>query len=244
MSNKLNRYIGLIQWSLIRHKFYIPMFLLVQVILSLCVIYGFSFITNATDDLSQSFLATGAITINMIAVACVLAPQIVNEAKQSGVLNYQKTLPIPKVTILLTDVLVWGILSLAGTLFSVFLGTVNFGLQLIFSWQALGSFLLITMSLILLGFAIAYIFSPNVMAMMTQLIMLGGMLFSPIIYSEDRLPYWVSHIYNFLPFVPVSRIIRSSLFQLENSNIVAYFVVLVWGLISYWIIMFVLNRKE
>ena len=65
MNNKqknISKFFGLIKWSLIRHKFYTPIFVLVQIILSFAIIYGFLFITNANDKVTQSYLCTGAIT--------------------------------------------------------------------------------------------------------------------------------------------------------------------------------------
>lgn len=98
-----SKFWGLVRWSLIRHKYYIPVFVMVQIILSIAIIYGFLFITNANDTIAMSYLCTGAIAINVIAVTCVLAPQIVSEAKQNGVYDYQKTLPVSRIGILLSD---------------------------------------------------------------------------------------------------------------------------------------------
>ena len=100
IKSRYSSYFGLIKWSLIRHRYYIPIFIVVQILLSLAMMYGFSFITNAVDEASKSYLCTGAITINIIAVSCVLAPQIISEAKQNGVFDYQKTLPISRIGII------------------------------------------------------------------------------------------------------------------------------------------------
>lgn len=227
--NKYNASIGLIKWSLIRHKLYIPVFIVVQILLSLAIIYGFSFVTNAVDDMSKSFLCTGAITINIIAVTCVLAPQIVSESKQNGIFDYQKTLPISRVGILISDLLVWGIISLPGVFVSMIIGSMSFDMNIQFGIIGGVSLFFVITSLILFGFSIAYLLPPNMMALVTQLIMIGGLLFSPIIYSADRLPNWMTNIYNYLPFVPVSNIIRFSLFELNNFNIVDYVVVFIWG---------------
>ena len=77
IKNRYNSSIGLIKWSLIRHKFYIPAFVIVQILLSVAVIYGFSFITNAVDNISRTFLCTGAITMNIIAALCSMTVTII-----------------------------------------------------------------------------------------------------------------------------------------------------------------------
>lgn len=244
IKNKYNTSIGLIKWSLLRHKFYIPVFVVVQILLSLAIIYGFSFVTNSVDDLSKSFLCTGAVTINIIAVTCVLAPQIVSEAKQNGIFDYQKTLPISRIGILISDLLVWGIISLPGVFVSMIIGSMNFNIDIQFGIIGCISLLFVIISLIFFGFSIAYLLPPNMMTLVTQLIMIGGLLFSPIIYSDDRLPNWMSNIYNYLPFVPVSNIIRFSLFRLNDFNVIDYLVVLVWGLVSYLVSMYILARRK
>lgn len=244
MRNKYNRAIGLLKWSLIRHKFYIPVFVIVQIILSLAVIYGFSFITNANDYDANSFLCTGAITINILAVTCVLAPQIVSEAKQNGIFKYQKTLPISRISILLSDLLIWGFISLPGVFVCILIGSLHFNIQMYFYLMSICSLLFVIVSLLLLGFAIAYILAPNIVSLITQFIMIGGLLFSPIIYSADRLPSWMASIYNTLPFVPVSNIIRASLFHLTAYKITDYIVVMAWGVASFLAIMYVLKKRE
>ncbi|MDO4680366.1 MAG: ABC transporter permease [Aerococcus sp.] len=235
---------GLLWWSLLRHKFYIPVFVIVQLILSMAIIYGFSFITNASNELERSFLCTGATTMNIVAVTCVLSPQIVSESKQSGVLDYQQTLPINRVGILLSDLIIWGGVALPGILVCLVIGAMSFHLDIFTGILEILSLLFVITSLIFLGFAIAYLFPANMMTLMTQLIMMGGLLFSPIIYPADRLPRWMGAFYNFLPFVPVSEIIRSSLFHLTPFNLRNYFIVFIWGCIGFLVSLYVITKRK
>lgn len=231
----INQTIGLIKWSLLRHKIYIPIFTIVQVILSLAVIYGFSFVTNSVDSLSKSYLYTGAVTINIIAVTCVLSPQIVSESKQNGIFSYEKTLDISRIQILL---------ALPGFIVSTFLGAFNFMIPIEITLLGISSVLFVIISLTLLGFAIAYVLPTNIMALITQLIMIGGLLFSPIIYPAERLPIWMGKIYNNLPFVPVSNIIRCNFFGPKNFLSRDYLVVIFWGISSYLVSIYILSRRK
>ena len=52
------------------------------------------------------------------------------------------------------------------------------------------------------------------------------------------------YIYNTLPFVAVSNIIRASLFNLNDYNIKDYIVVMIWGIVSFLSIMHVLRKRE
>lgn len=239
-----NVFIGLVKWSLLRHKFYIPMFVLVQIVLSFAITYGFLFITNATSEQEKLYLSTGALVINVIALTCVLAPQIISEAKQNGIFEYQKTLPVSRFNIVFADILIWGMLSLVGIVTSIIISVLYFDIELNITFLGIFNLFFVVFVLLLLGFALAYLLPANLMAMITQVIMLGALLFSPIIYSAERLPSWAGYIYNNLPFVPASNIIRYQLFNLTNFNLRDYFIVGIWGVISFIAIMWMLIRRK
>ncbi|HGL8721067.1 ABC transporter permease [Streptococcus agalactiae] len=241
---RLSKFGGLVKWSLLRHKFYIPVFVVVQIILSFAVIYGFLFITNATNQAEKFYLSTGAMAINVIAVTCVLAPQIISEAKQNGIYDYQKTLPISRIEILMSDLLIWGLLCLPGILSSILISKFGFGLEVSIGLNSTLSVLLIIFSLLSVGFAIAYILPPNLVSLVTQLIMIGGLLFSPILYAADRLPSWMITLYDYLPFVPSSQIIRSSIFQLENVSIQNFIVLITWSCLGFILSLTILSRRK
>ncbi|WP_438830948.1 ABC transporter permease [Streptococcus pluranimalium] len=241
---RLSKFGGLVKWSLLRHKFYIPVFVVVQIILSFAVIYGFLFITNATNQAEKFYLSTGAMAINVIAVTCVLAPQIISEAKQNGIYDYQKTLPVSRIEILMSDLLIWGLLCLPGILSSILISKFGFGLEVSIGLNSTLSVLLIIFSLLSVGFAIAYILPPNLVSLVTQLIMIGGLLFSPILYAADRLPSWMITLYDYLPFVPSSQIIRSSIFQLENFSIQNFIVLITWSCLGFILSLTILSRRK
>ena len=69
-------------------------------------------------------------TLGMIAVGCVLAPQIVSEGKQNGVFEYQRTLPVSRSIILLADLIIWGIASLPGVIMGCVASVLRFNINL------------------------------------------------------------------------------------------------------------------
>ena len=76
---------GIIHWSLIRHKYLIPTFSIVQGIFAVAIICGMALLIPEIDEVTAVYLSSGALTLDIIAIGCVLAPQIVNESKQNGV---------------------------------------------------------------------------------------------------------------------------------------------------------------
>ena len=97
---------GLIQWSLVRHKYLIPTFSIVQALFAFAIVYGLALIIPEIDPVSAVYLSSGALTLGIIAVGCVLAPQIVSESKQNGLFQYQRTLPVSRKSILLADIII------------------------------------------------------------------------------------------------------------------------------------------
>ena len=69
---------GVIFWSLIRHKYLVPVFSVAQAAFAVAIICGMALFLPQLDDTSVVYLASGALTLGMIAVGCVLAPEIVS----------------------------------------------------------------------------------------------------------------------------------------------------------------------
>lgn len=65
-----------------------------------------------------------------------------------------------------------------------------------------------------------------------------------IIYPSERLPIWMGKIYNNLPFVPTSNIIRYKFFGLENFSSRDYLVVMIWGISSFLVSIYILSRRK
>ena len=235
---------GLIRWSLVRHKYLIPTFSIVQALFAFAIVYGLALIIPEIDPVSAVYLSSGALTLGIIAVGCVLAPQIVSESKQNGLFQYQRTLPVSRKSILLADIIIWSIASLPGIIMGCVAAFLRFDIKMYINPLSCIIIIIIQVTMISIGFSIAYWLPPNAMALATQLIMIGGLLFSPITYPADRLPVWLSYVYHKLPFVPASNLIRSSLFRLEDFSYVSLCVVIIWGIIAFILALGALSRRE
>lgn len=235
---------GVIRWSLIRHKYLVPAFSLAQAAFAIAIIYGMALFLPEVNKENAIYLSSGALTLGIIAVGCVLAPQIVSEAKQNGIFAYQKTLPISRSSILLGDIIIWEIAALPGIIIGGAAAVIRFNVTLDISILSCLVFLLAQFTTICIGFCIAYWFPPNAMALVTQIIMIGGLLFSPITYPVERLPEWTAYIYQALPFVPISNLIRSTLFHLNSMSVYDVLVVIAWALITFMLSLFALSKKD
>ena len=235
---------GIIHWSLIRHKYLIPTFSIVQGIFAVAIICGMALLIPEIDEVTAAYLSSGALTLDIIAIGCVLAPQIVNESKQNGVFKYQKTLPVSRSIILLSDIIIWGIASLPGILMGCIAAVLRFDVDLQINFGSIMIILISQFSMICIGFCIAYWFPPNMMALATQVIMIGGLLFSPMTYPAERLPRWTEYIYQILPFVPTSDLIRTSFFGGKEISYYDLFIVLLWGIVAFLLALCALTKRE
>lgn len=222
LKTKTRKFGGLVWWSLVRHKVLLPTFSVTQAVLALAIVYGLALLLPNMTHQDSLYLSSGAITIGIIAVGCVLAAQIIGTAKQDGIVAYQKTLPVDRTSIILADVIIWSLASLPGVIMSCLAAVIRFKIHLYISPLSIVIILLAQITMILIGFTLAYWLSANVMALATQVIMIGGLLFSPITYPASRIPDWLASVYNWLPFVPTSDLIRATLF---HSGTVSFFLI-------------------
>lgn len=240
----LKELLSLIKWSLLRHKSLLPVFTLTQVFLSIAIVYGLALLIPDVDKQTAVYLSSGATTLGIIAVGCVLAAQIVSTAKQDGIVSYQRTLPVLRVNILVADFIIWGIASLPGVFMSFLAAYFRFGVDISFSIKAIIILILIQLCMISIGFALAYWLSPNMVGVATQIIMIGGLLFSPITYPTARLPSTLVRFFEFMPFVPSSNLIRSLFYKQGIVNPLNLLVVSFWLILTTSLSLISLSRRD
>ena len=103
--------------------------------------------------------------------------------------------------------------------------------------------LLICLTMISLGFSIAYIFSQNIVTLMSQLILMIGLMFSPILYPAGRLPDWLDQLYFLLPFVPSANLLRASFYRHGTVSLVDIGVLVFWIFLTQLLILGTLQKE-
>lgn len=240
----LQSWAGLVHWSLIRHKYLLPAFTIIQALFAVAIVFGLALLLPEVSLTEAHFLSAGAWTLGFLAIGCVLAPQIVSNSKQEGLLQYQRSLPVPYSALILADAAVWGLAALPGVIAGMIAATIRFSLDIAISPALLVSVVASLWTAIFIGYAIAYWCSQSVTGMVTQVIMIGGLLFSPITFPSERLPDWAATIHEFLPFAPMASLIRESAFQSAPIWQGELIVVLSWGLLAYVLSYLALRRRS
>lgn len=235
---------GLVRWSLIRHKHLLPAFTAVQALFAVAIVYGLALLIPEVDSEMVHHLSSGAWTLGIIAVGCVLAPQIMGTSKQEGLLDYQRTLPVPRSALLLADAFVWSAAALPGIAAGVLSTVLRFNIGIhIDVWTVL-AIVAAQFTSVCIGYGIAFWLPYNATALVTQVIMIGGLLFSPITFPSERLPQWAAELHQFLPFAPLADIIRESAFRLGADQTLNIIVVIVWALAAYGLAYLALRRRS
>jgi ABC-2 type transport system permease protein len=77
MRPALRSYALLLRWNLLRLRSALPLLLVLQTLLSVGIMVGFSFLMPGTDPLTALYLSTGSVTLGLITLGMVAAPQMV-----------------------------------------------------------------------------------------------------------------------------------------------------------------------
>ena len=147
-------YLLLLRWSTIRLKHTIPLMVIIQTMLAVGIVIGFSFLVPTMDQTTALYLSTGAPTLGLITVGMVLAPQLVAEAKTAGTFDYNRTLPVPRSAILAADLSTWLATALPGLVLALLAATVRFDLDLNISPLVVAAVLLVALTATAIGYAI------------------------------------------------------------------------------------------
>jgi ABC-2 type transport system permease protein len=157
------------------------------------------------------FLATGAPAITLITMGLVALPQVVAQARTEGSLEYMRSLPVPRMAYLAADLTVWLAMILPGAAFAVVVGAWVFGLSLSVTLAIVPAVLLVAITSAAVGYAMASVLPPLIALLLTQVLVFGVLLFSPINFPAERMPDWLQDIHVVLPVQSMAEVIRGSL---------------------------------
>jgi ABC-2 type transport system permease protein len=209
--NALRSYLLLIRWQALRLKGFLPLAMIVQALFAVGIVAGYPLLFPALDPMTTLFLATGAPAITLITVGLVAVPQVVSQAKTQGTLEYMRSLPVPRMLYLLADLTVWLGIILPGLVFALVVASVRFDLALEVSPLVVPAFLLVALTSSAVGYAMACVLPPMVAVLLTQVLVVFVLMFSPLNFPAERLPAWLQAIHSVLPIQAMGEVIRGTL---------------------------------
>ena len=207
----LRSYTLLIKWQSLRLKSFLPLAIVVQVLFAFGIVVGYPLLFPEIDEMTVLFLATGAPAITLITMGLVALPQVVAQAKLEGTLEYMRSLPVPRMVYLMADLSVWLAIVLPGVIFAVAVGAWALDLTLSISLAIIPAVLLVATTAAAVGYAMATVLPPMIALLLTQVLVIGVLVFSPINFPAERLPEWLQGVHSVLPVQAMGEVIRGSL---------------------------------
>ncbi|WP_147794002.1 ABC transporter permease [Cellulomonas sp. Y8] len=201
----------LTQWQFRRQATMLPLLVVVQVFLAVATILGFGLVIGDPPPDQALYLATGAPTITLVMVGLVMTPQMLSQSRTEGSLDWMRTLPVPRGSFLVSDLLVWTLIALPGMVLGIVTGVLRFDVHLSPAPWLVPATLLVSLTAAAVGYGMASLLKPTLAMLMTQVLVFVILLFTPVSYPADRMPAWLQTAHEWFPFEPMAQLIRSGL---------------------------------
>ncbi len=225
----LRSYTLLVRWQALRLKGFLPLAIVVQALFALGIVIGYPLLFPEIDETTVLFLATGAPAITLITMGLVAVPQVVAQAKTAGTLEYMRSLPVARLVYLFADLTVWMAVILPGVVFALAIGVWRFGLDLDVTPLVIPAFALVALTSATVGYAMASVLPPTIATLLTQVLVVFVLMFSPLNFPPERLPEWLQAIHAVLPVQAMGEVIRgtvaASTFPIEAGA---------WAMLTAW----------
>jgi ABC-2 type transport system permease protein len=240
----LRSYRLLVGWQIRRMRMFLPLGIVVQALLALGIVAGYPLLFPTMDRTTVLYLATGGPAISLITMGLVAVPQLVAQARTEGTLDYMRSLPVPRVLYLLADMTVWLMVTLPGVAFAVAIAAFRFGLDLAVSPLVIPAVALVALTATCTGYAIASLLPPMLANMISQILVVFILMFSPLNFPADRLPDWLAAIHSVLPIQAMGQVLRGTLASNAFPITLGSFALLgAWCVGSFAISGMVLSRR-
>jgi ABC-2 type transport system permease protein len=241
----LRSYALLVRWTLLRLRSTVILLIFLQTLISVGIVVGFSFLVPQADAATGLYLSTGALTIGLITVGMIAAPQHVAQQKTSGTFDHQRALPVPRLAMLAADASVWVVLAMPGLAAALGIAALRFDLTFSVSPLIVPAILLVALCAVAIGYGLAYAARPEIAMIATQLILFVALMFAPINYPADRLPQWLASAHDWLPFVYMAQVIRETVaVPPGGAALVPFAILAAWGTAGLAITYRVMTRRS
>jgi ABC-2 type transport system permease protein len=201
----------LLVWDFLRRRRILPMVIVIQLALSVGVVYGLAFLMPDVDRKSALYLSTGAPTLSMLVLGLNVVPQEVAQTKLTGRLDWMSTLPVPRLAPLASEITYWLVASLPGTVIALVVASYRFDFGLQVNAAVVPALLLVAGTSAAVGYAIATASPPLLTQQVSSFVGIGVLLFSPVNFPAEQLPSALQLVHRILPVEAMANIVRWSL---------------------------------
>ncbi|NEE02405.1 ABC transporter permease [Phytoactinopolyspora halotolerans] len=244
MRHWLRSFALLLKWNMLRVRTELPTFLAIQTLISAGIVVGFSLLIPEIDAEAALYLTSGAMTVSLITVGMVVAPQIVAQRKEKGLLDYQRSMPVSRLAMMAADAVIWVVVALPGLAVTLLVAVVRFDLELSISPWLLPAVLLVSAGAAGVGYCIAYVVRPVLVGLVTNLVIIVALMFAPINYPAERLPDWAAAVHEWLPFQYMAQAVRETIDAPDTGVAMLPFVIITaWTVLGLGVTSRVMTRR-
>lgn len=244
MSHWFRSYTALLVWTGLRSRATLLLNVIIQTLLAVGIIVGFGFLVPSVDPVTALFFASGAPVLGLVTVGMVIGPQEVASAKQEGIFEFNRSLPVPRSALVASSATVGLVTAIPGVLASLFVAELRFDLDYAISPLIVLAVLLTGLASIGIGYAIGYGLPPEGSRLVSQLVVFIALMFSPITFPASRLPGWFETIHEFLPFKYMGEAVRNTLVvPPQGVPTLAFVVLAVWAAAGFLLAFRMVSRR-
>ncbi|WP_217587553.1 ABC transporter permease [Lentibacillus saliphilus] len=242
--NVLNHYKYVFQMQFLRNAGFLVFMALIQMLISIGIVIGFTYLIPNANTQSILYLATGAPTIILIFTGIVILPQQIGTSKADGYMAFMRTWPVNRAVILAADTTIWLLITIPGIIVATVVAHLMFSPGYDISWTVIPAILLIALTSIGVGYGFSYLLSPVASLAISQVVVFGALMFSPVNFPMERLPEWLQMLHEVLPIYSMSEIMRAALASSTFDVGLGHYVkLMIWCILGYGGAVFILNRK-
>lgn len=244
MMNMVDHYKYVFQMQFLRNGGFLIFMALMQILIAIGIVIGFTYMIPDPSTNSILYLATGAPTLILIFTGFVILPQQIGTAKSDGYMEYIRTWPVNRAVILGADTTIWLLITIPGIAVSTIVAHFMFQPGYDISWTVIPALLMIALTSIGVGYGFSYLLSPIASLAISQVTVFGALMFSPINFPMERLPEWLQTLHEILPIYSMAEIMRASMatstFTASTGNYINLFV---WCILGFGGAIYILNKK-
>jgi ABC-2 type transport system permease protein len=242
----IRAYLLMVQWEFFGLLPLLPLLIIVQFLIGGGMVIGLGFLFEDIPTEQAFYLTTGGSVVALLIMGLVAAPQTVAQYKSAKTYDFVLSLPVARPILALSGLTVWMLVALPGMALALATSNYYYQLDLRVSVLVVPAALLTVLVATSVGFAFAHALPhPGATVLVTQVLVFGILVFSPINYPAERLPEWLQTVHQYLPFQHAAVVMRASLTEGLAEGVARSLAILVgWTGLSWTVTLWVLNRRR
>ena len=205
-------YLTMVRFEATNLRTFLAITLVIQTLMGagMAVMYGFYF--GDMPDTAKVFLVSGIPALALFPVGFVLVPATIADHRFEETYDFIWSLPVPRLASAAATFTVFTFLAIPGSVVALGVATLVHGVGLTISLQIVPAILVSGALATSVGYAMGHgIERPEIVNLVTNLLVFVVLLFSPIVVPIEAFPDWLQVAHRGLPFWHMANLVRAGL---------------------------------